>query len=393
MSKPTYFLLAILLLNGFYLFAQQRLSEKATISVITCGPWQGELYSAFGHSAFRVHDPELGIDEAYNYGVFDFDQPNFYLNFARGYLYYQLGVYDYPAFRDHYIYYNRYIHEQLLNLTQDQKQKVYDYLQWNARPENKQYRYDYFYDNCATKLRDVIKITLGDAVVFDGRYVNTDYTIRDLTDIYLTQQPWGDLGIDICLGLPMDKKATPYEYMFLPDYIESGFDHAYFLNHNDSIPLVKEKTIVYEARDEDPVPGLPHPTIVFSIIAVIGLVISFFNIRRRKLSQWFDILLFGVTGLIGLLLFFLWVATDHAAAAKNYNLLWAVPAHLMIVFVLFKKRNWIQSYFLSIASLQVALLISWPFLAQDLHEALIPIVILLAARAFVQFYVRRIKAN
>ncbi|HEY9048371.1 MAG TPA: DUF4105 domain-containing protein, partial [Ohtaekwangia sp.] len=124
-----------------------QLSEQATISVITFGPWQGELYSAFGHSAFRVYDPEQNIDEAYNYGVFNFNQPNFYLNFARGYMYYQLGVFDYPRFRDVYIYYNRYIHEQVLNLTPAQKQKIYDFLQWNALPENEQYRYDYFFDN------------------------------------------------------------------------------------------------------------------------------------------------------------------------------------------------------------------------------------------------------
>jgi hypothetical protein len=119
--KKFLFLLFCVSFTGYGQSVQ--LSEQATISVITCGPWQGELYSAFGHSAFRVHDPAQGIDEAYNYGVFDFDQPNFYLNFARGYMYYKLGVYDYNRFRDIYIYYNRYIHEQVLNLTQEQKQK------------------------------------------------------------------------------------------------------------------------------------------------------------------------------------------------------------------------------------------------------------------------------
>src|SRR5687768_4645048 len=109
----------------------QKLSPDARISVMTIGPWQGELYSAFGHSAFRVLDAANGIDYAYNYGVFDFDQPNFYLNFARGYLYYKLGVYPYRNFEYYYIYHNRYVHEQVLNLTSPQKQRLFDSLQWN----------------------------------------------------------------------------------------------------------------------------------------------------------------------------------------------------------------------------------------------------------------------
>ena len=127
-------LITFLLIISFTLsFGQSpiSLSERAEISVITCGPWQGELYSAFGHSAFRIYDPENRINEAYNYGVFNFNQPNFYLNFARGYLYYQLGVYDYQLFEDHYISYNRFVHEQVLNLNQDQKQKLFDYLKQN----------------------------------------------------------------------------------------------------------------------------------------------------------------------------------------------------------------------------------------------------------------------
>ncbi|MEQ8575940.1 MAG: DUF4105 domain-containing protein, partial [Fulvivirga sp.] len=166
-----------------------QLSEKAEINILTCGPFQGELYSAFGHSAIRVYDPVNGLDLLYNYGVFDFDQPNFYLNFARGNLNYKLAVMDYTRFRDYYIYYNRYIHEQVLNLNIEQKQKLFDFLQWNMKPENQYYLYDYFYDNCATRVRDALITTFGDDITFDGSYIETDYTIRDLTDIYLAQQP------------------------------------------------------------------------------------------------------------------------------------------------------------------------------------------------------------
>lgn len=385
----------LLLLTAFLFFklsafAQHRkLSDQAHLSVLTYGPWQEELYSAFGHNAFRVYDPVQNIDEAYDYGVFDFDQPHFYLNFAKGYLYYQLGVHDYQASKAYYIYNNRYIHEQVLDLTPDQLQKVYDTLQWNALPENEHYRYDYFYNNCATKLRDVIQGVLGDSVFFDGSYIKTDYTIRDLTDQYLQYQPWGDLGIDICLGLPMDKVASPSEYMFLPPYVESGFDHAYVIHGKDTSSLVRKKIIVYSHRDEAPPSGLPHPLYVFGILAMLGVFLSVSDFRRKKISTWFDIILFSVTGLIGVLLFFLWGFTDHAAAAYNFNLLWAIPTHVIVAIVLFKNSPWIKTYFLVTLIIQVLLLLFWPFLPQALNYSLIPIVILLAARSFVQYYIRR----
>ena len=387
------FLLVLLLPPDHDIQAQRKLSSEAQISVITFGPWQGEVYSAFGHSAIRIFDPQLQIDEAYNYGVFDYDQPNFYLNFSKGYLYYQLGVFDYQSMANAYIYYNRYIHEQVLNLTPPQKQKVYDYLQWNALPENQYYRYDYFYDNCATKIRDVFATVFKDSVVFDGSYVQTDYTIRELTDLYLVHQPWGDLGIDICLGIPMDKVADPYEYMFLPDYIESGFDHAYMHRGGDRFPLVARKINAYESREEDPPKGLPHPLLVFSIVAAGVALISFYDIRRRGLSNWLDISLFGTAGLIGFLLLTLWLFTDHRAAAWNMNLLWALPTHLWVVFTLTSYREATRKYFLTTAILCLVLLLCWNFLPQKLNYSLIPVVLALGIRALVQFRIRTVQQS
>lgn len=382
MQKTIFVVLLLFSISG--LAQTPRLSEKAEIHVVTCGPFQGELYSAFGHSAFRIVDPELSYDEIYNYGVFDFNQPNFYLNFARGNLNYKLGKHPYPVFRDYYIYYNRFVHEQKLNLTQEQKQKLFDFLEWNALPENQYYRYDYFYDNCATKIRDVVQHVFGEAVKFDDSYIQTNYTIRDLTELYLKKQPWGDLGIDICLGLPMDKKASPYEYMFLPDYIESAFDHAVIVD-SVSGKLVKEKILTYRSLPEEITFSLLHPWIVFGIVLAIGTVLTFFDFRRKKLSKWFDTLLFGTVGLIGLLLLLLWVATDHKAAAKNFNILWALPTHLVFLFWLWKteKPSWFRTYFKVICFLQSLVLVFWFILPQQLNVFLIPLVTLLMIRCWI----------
>ncbi|HEY0654952.1 MAG TPA: DUF4105 domain-containing protein [Chryseosolibacter sp.] len=370
-------------------FGQIQLSDKAEISVLTLGPWQGQVYTAFGHSAFRVNDPANNIDAAYNYGVFNFDRPNFYLNFAKGHNYYMLGVSDYKRFEYAYIYFDRYIHEQKLNLSQRQKQRLFDYLEWNAKPENAEYLYDYFYDNCATKIPAVMQKVFGDTIRFDSSHIKTNYTIRELTDLYLTHQPWGDLGIDICLGLPMDKKATPYEYMFLPDYVEAGFNHATIRSNGIEEPLVKESTVLYESQHNTPPNTLVHPLLVFGIVFLIVGVVSYRDMKRRKVTQWLDIILFTIVGFVGVLLFVLWVATDHKAAAKNLNLLWALPTHVITIFAMLRNPKWLMNYFLVTAIIALLLLGMWPFLPQKLHYALIPLVMALGVRAFTQYIIRK----
>lgn len=374
-----------------------QISEQATISVLTCGAYPRELYSAFGHSAFRIYDPVNNINVACNYGTFDFNQPNFYLNFARGRNLYKLSIEDYPRFESRYIYENRFIHEQILDLTSEQKQKLFAYLQWNSLPENESYLYDYFYNNCSTKIRDVLLEALGDDVKFDESHITTDYSIRELTDFYIkNKQPWGDLGIDICLGLPMDKKAAPLEYMFLPDYIESGFDHAMISHQGSMVPLVKEKKVIYEARDEESSGGLPHPLYVSGSIALLAVVLTAWDFKRQKKSSWFDFILFSITGLIGILLLVLWFFTNHQAAAQNFNLLWAFPLHFIAALAMRRSPGWLEKYFLFTAILTAVTLSGWTVWPQRLHYALIPLVAALGVRAMVQFYFRsryfRIKA-
>ena len=379
----------LLLLIGPIGHAQVRLSEDAQVSVLTCGPWQRQLYAAFGHSAFRINDPVNGIDYVYNYGVFNFNKPNFYLNFARGQNMYQLGVFEYRNFEYAYIYENRYIHEQVLNLRQEEKQKIYDYLEWNALPENQEYLYDYFYDNCATKLPEVVLEVFQDSVKFDGSYINTHYSFRELTDLYLKHQPWGDVGIDIGLGLPTDKKATPYEYMFLPEFVESGFAHASISHDGTWEPLVRSRSVIYEALPEKYPFNPLHPLIVFSVFLVITVVLSYRDLKRKKLLNTFDSILFGVLGILGIALLLLWTATSHQAAAKNFNMLWAWPTHIVVAFAVFRHRSWLRKYFLVVAILTAGLLISWPLLPQKLNYFLVPFVMAIGIRAYTQFRVRK----
>ncbi len=387
MMKITALFLPLLLAMSSASFAFQpsqipTLSSRAEISIVTLGPWQHELYAAFGHSAIRVYDPALNVDAFYNYGAFSFDQPNFYLNFARGHLNYKLDVDPYIPWRDYYISRNRFVHEQILNLTDQQVQKVFEYLYRNALPGNEYYLYDYFYNNCATKLRDVLKEALPGQVEFDSTYITTHYTIRQLTDPYLAKQPWGDLGIDICLGLPMDKVASPYEYMFLPDYIESSFDHASVNGDSATLPLVKNKVFVYESQPEETPFHWFHPWIVFGLFLAITVAITVAHKKSHNKFKWFDAIIFGIVGAVGLVLLLLWVATDHRAAAKNLNLIWAMPLHLIFIPLYLKAKPIANKYFRAIAVLNVLLLLSWAWLPQQLNVYLIPFVIALTVRAW-----------
>jgi hypothetical protein len=363
-----------------------KLSDQAEISIITCGPDPNELYSAFGHSAVRVVDPANGIDYAFNYGVFDFDQPNFYLNFARGRNYYMLAVYDYADFERAYKRDGRFIHEQVLQLTTKQQEKVLNFLMWNAQPENRTYRYDYYHDNCATRIRDILVDQLGNELVMDSSFFEPTHSFRQKTDEYLDPLPWGDLGIDICLGLPIDRTMYANEYMFLPDYIEAFVNKIQVKSDSGWVALVKEKRITNEATAKA-WDSLIHPWAAFLILLAIITTISVFDWRRKKLSRWFDMILFGIVGLVGMLLFVLWLFTDHYDAARNFNLLWAFPLHFIASVMLLSKRtyNVLSLYFLLCAVILASTLVFWWALPQELNVYLIPVVIGLAIRCVVNW--------
>lgn len=371
--------LAFVMASGV-LAAQGQLSADARISVITCGPDTRELYAAFGHSAIRVYDPANGLDEAFNYGVFNFNQPNFYLNFAKGFLYYKLGVYSYPDFEAYYLQNDRYVHEQVLALSPAQREKIFQFLVWNAKPENQNYRYQYYQNNCASKIRDVLELQLGADVRWDSTFFEKGDSFRKKTDEYLSLLPWGDLGIDVCLGLPIDRPMYAREYMFLPDYVEQFVDHAQIKTDSGWVSLVAEKRNMDQPVIQSTV-AFVHPWIVFGLLFLLVMALTVFDWRRKKASAWFDAILFGVTGMIGCLLLALWLFTDHQDAARNFNLLWAFPLHLMGAVLAFQKRSpFGKRYFQVVFFITAALIVLWWALPQVLNPFLLPVAAVILLR-------------
>ena len=359
-------------------------SDQAEISIMTLGPYQEELYSAFGHSAIHFSDPERNIDWVFNYGVFDFDQENFYWNFARGKMLYKLGLSRYAAFKNHYERENRYIIEQRLNLTLAEKQAMVDFLTNNYKPENRDYYYNYVYDNCATKMYDVLVAVFPEQITFNADYVEDGKTIRDLMDDYLGDQPWGDWIIDIGLGMQIDKEATPREYMFLPDYIEASLSTATLRRDSLEVPLIGETVNVYIPTPEEQQESKFFTPFNFFVLVffVVGFITNR-DFKKEKRTKWLDPVVFTLAGLIGWWLVFLWWGTEHLSK-DNLNLLWAIPLHIPFAYLLGvrKLQPFLSKYFLVISAGYLILLVIWSALPQPLHMALIPLILTMMLRGF-----------
>ncbi|WP_258100279.1 DUF4105 domain-containing protein [Marinoscillum pacificum] len=363
------------------------LSKEAEIYIMTLGPYQGELYSAFGHSAIHLKDPIKGVDWVYNYGVFDFDQENFYWNFARGKMLYKLGMSRYKGFFEAYKEDNRYIIEQKLNLTLAEKQQLIDYLAENYKPENRDYYYNYVYDNCATKIRDVITDNFPGRIQFDTTYVAEDKTIRDLMHDYLHYQPWGEWIIDIGLGMQIDKVASAEEYMFLPDYVARGFENATFQRDSVTVPLIAETIEAYKPESEEMSNGVFTP---FNFFVIFFFVVGFFtnrDFKRMKRTKWVDPLVFTLPGIIGWWLVFLWAGTEHLSK-ENMNVLWAIPVFIPFAYMLGveKLQKFLGAFFLIISTWFLLLLMLWTAFPQPLNQAMIPLVLTMVLRGYYIYF-------
>jgi hypothetical protein len=361
------------------LFSQD--SCRFQINLLTCTPGE-ELYSTFGHSALRVTDRLSGADIIYNYGTFDFDDPNFYSKFTRGKLLYFVSIDGFENFMKAYEYEQRGITEQVLNLSCQDQQKLVNALQENAKEENKYYKYDFVIDNCTTRLRDIVFKNSSGPVVTKNIRPSSDITFRKLIHEYLNKsyQHWSKLGIDILLGDPIDKKITNNEAMFLPDYLMKAFDST--ITNGKSLVLSKQEIL----KATVPVSKAPllSPFAVFAVIFLLIAALTFTKTGNRFLAL-FDFILFFLAGTIGILILFMWFGTDHPECKNNFNIAWAFPLHFLIVFFIFQRRNWLRYYFLLNSIVLLLLLLCWRWLPQEMNNALIPVVALLLLRSVVQY--------
>ncbi|MEO9571689.1 MAG: DUF4105 domain-containing protein [Polaribacter sp.] len=379
--KKKYFFLLFLLSIYSPLKAQVQLSVYSEVSIITAGPGN-ELYEAFGHSAIRIKDSVLNLDLIYNYGMFDYNQPNFLLNFAKGNMIYSLARYDFKYFLASYKRDKRWLKEQVLNLTQKEKQAYFVFLETNASPKNRNYLYDPYFDNCATKLRDITKNILGSKVHFDDTNFTKDLTFRQLTNNEIHWNAWGTFGLNLIAGIKLDKKATSDEYMFLPDYVFNSFKNATVFIKNQSKELVKKDKTLLDFKEKEPKTLFISPFLIFSFFAIIGFLITYRDIKRDKRTKWFDFILFFTSGLIGSIIIFLWFFSSHSTAPNNFNFLWAFAPNLIIAFLLFKVETskWFKKYIFLLIIFLIIIPALWMAKIQVFPLVIIPLLILLFVR-------------
>lgn len=349
-------------------------SSHLRISLLTCTPGD-ELYSTFGHSALRLTDSAAGKDIVFNYGTFDFNDPDFYTKFVKGRLRYFVSAEYFYDFRMEYEMDRRGITEQLLNLTAAEKTAVKNFLLNNIKEENKYYQYDFLFDNCTTRLRDIISANKKQKPVFKN-VMPAGTTFRQAIHEYLdsNHKHWDKLGIDILLGAPTDAVMTTEQQQFLPDNLMKAFDSS---NH-----LVVSTTNLYPYTKTTASPSLFHPLILFSLLFFIIVLLDFFkNKTTHALLLFTDTSLFFITGITGILLLLMWFGTDHAMCKQNLNLLWAWPMHSIIAFFINRKKTWVKKYMLLNAMCLLLLLLSWYFLPQQLNTSLIPLCLLLLYRS------------
>lgn len=358
------------------------LSSKAELSILTCSPGS-ELYSIFGHSSIRVYDPAQRIDWVFNYGTFDFATPGFAVKFARGKLQYYVLSYSMRNFMGEYEGDARSVREQVLRLTDAQKESMLQALKRNELPENKFYLYDFFYDNCSSRERDLLRKTLGDMLRLQGPSGKEYGSYRSLIQPYLKVLPWTDFGIQLALGSPTDKQAGLEGAVFLPDHLHDVLAASEVQDNGVWKPLVKDTRTLLDAPQATPsASGFFSPWVAMWLVLLVAAAISFLPFGKAHGFRLFDTLLFGATGLLGVLLVLFWVMTDHEATYVNLNLIWALPTHLIfaVAVLVSSWKNFVYRYATGGAAILLLFLLANWFLPQGFHPAIYPLVVAMALR-------------
>ena len=326
------------------------------ISILTISPGK-DLYSVFGHTAIRVRDNNSSRDLVFDFGTFDFDTPGFYLKFIRGKLDYALSVRPFDHFKQPYLITGQSVYEQVLDLTPTQAQYINNKLIENYRPENRFYPYDFFFDNCATRITDLLENTFDHQLSLDSTLFQSQ-SFRELLKPYLQNQPWTQLGINLILGLKADQEATIYQQTFLPDNLRLFLDAA---SISEGRPLVKQEQFIMPLKKEKFSPSTSPIWFFFGLLLIIILAIPF-EISGKIALKVIDFLLFAFTGLAGCLFLFMWLGTDHLATHRNLDLMWAWPTHLIFAFGFLgntKLNSWRKIY-LSLFIISIVVFQFWP---------------------------------
>lgn len=307
-------------------------SEKTTVSVLTCSKTSKYSYALFGHSAVRIRDEEKQQDLVYNYGTFDNEDPDFYLNFIRGKMKYSLSVTTYHSFLQGYITDQQAVSAQKLNLTLKEKNKLFLLLNEQLKPANKYYYYDFVKNNCATKIVDLLAQTIGPDFDHSLAVVNqgTGSQVRTLISNYLTDDALYMMGMNVLLGIKADRTSSKAVSIFLPDTLQKRLDQIQLRKRK----LTGAVTFLFKPGQEKHVSSLVLTRALYSFSLLIILINSFMQQlkRKNKLIMWITLTVFTVISLVSGLLLYLSLFSNLELIKYNLNMLWCHPLYLLVFF-------------------------------------------------------------
>ena len=355
--------------------------DSVEVSLLTCSPHE-EIYSLYGHTALRWHDLRKGEDIAFNWGVFDFKKPFFVGRFVFGLTDYELGAYPYPLFRKEYKKYGSGITEQVLDLRPEEKMAIKEALIRNMQPENKVYRYNYFYDNCSLRPRNLIERCISGEVKYVAR---EDYqpTYREMVHGCVRNHPWAAFGNDMLLGIRADMKTDLRQQEFLPLNLLYDFDRATIYADGEYRPLVKEKRIALQAgvqviEEDFPLTPMQCAWVLFIVSAGIALI----EWKQKKRFRYWDALLMLVQGLAGCVLFVM-IFSQHPTTSLNLQLLLFNPLPLFYIPAVLKgqTKRW------RLVLLCMIVLFAIGSLFQNYAEGMLIVALSLLIRVIIKFKV------
>ena len=360
--------------------------SRYEISILTIGEGSS-LADAFGHSGIRINDLQDNSDFVYNFGIYNYNSPNFYSNFVKGRPQYSLGKQYYSSFISGYKADKRYIFEQKINLDEKSKEHIVNLLKQNI--ENPYYTYDYLRDNCATRIADLIIENTNNKFKTEKTENKTQISFRNLIHEKIGENSWAALGIDLCLGAVIDQKINLRETLFIPEKLMN------FLDEFDSdTELINKKTIYIPETKNFYNESIISPLVVNLILSFIIIAITFFNFKYNFWSKILDVIIFLITGSVGILVVYLWFFSDHNAAAQNFNFLWAFPFNFVLIFAICKNKIpiWFIGYIKLLIILIVLLFLHWLTGVQKYNITLLSIFIALLIRySFLVYYIKKNK--
>jgi Domain of unknown function (DUF4105) len=384
--KKTLFIITLFFcFNGF---AQPADNCRIRISLLTCGPG-GDLYSIWGHTGVRVIDSNRQADVVFNYGTFNDRDPLFYIKFTRGIMIYSVAPYAFGDFMEEYQIDGRSVTEQVLNLSCAEKTRLSQALWTNVQEENKDYPYHFYADNCTTRARDILLRNIDSTQISfkDIRPQPGTSTYRQLIHSYMNSstQAWNRLAIDVLLGNHLDEVMNNRQAMFLPDYLMKGLDSASLRQQ----PLVSQTKLLLPNRQADEGSWFT-PVTLFAFLLLLRLALFFLNsATAARAATVFDSIFLLITGFFGLLMLVLWLARVDLVCRNNYNLLWALPSHAVVAFMVQKQQQWLKYYWMITAAINGLLLFCWRWLPQEMNNSLLLVLALLLCISIIRY--RKIK--